>query len=483
MKNLHKTILILVLLIAVQSCDAPHINPLDPENPDYKFGQLDGVVFNNSSKRLEGVKVIWKNQNALTYTDTNGYYKVEDIPRTNGTIYFEKDGYAADSLQVDWQNQKNKTLANKTLEYAIGIIDGIVLTSDGRTASDVKVLWGNQNILTTTNSSGYYKLKNLKTTDGKLYFEKDGLKKDSADVKWNKQDSIRVAEKTLVFRKGKLYGLVKTESLPSTGIPNVKVFWKNENKMVFTNANGEYSFDGVAYNDSWLYFEKDGYASDSVEVKFGSGNVQEVGEKRLNINPVLENINITTAVTYKNTGQTTFKISVQASVVDKDDAIDSVFVNCSAINFNRALSYNTLTKYYEVEQNYGTVNLSAGLGKDFNVTVKVNGKKYDVGKTKLTRVLDKEINQISPKGGTVVSSTPTLKWERFLPGFSFKFRIEIWTDETPAELYWSRDNVSESEIQITPEVTLPAGEYFWVIWCIDEYNNQTRSKEGSFVVN
>lgn len=484
MKNLHKAILILVLFIAVQSCDAPHINPLDPENPDYKFGQLDGFVNNNSSRGLEGVKVIWKNQNVLAYTDANGYYKIEDIPRTNGTIYFEKEGYATDSLQVDWQNQKSKRLATKSLKYAIGILDGIVFTSDGKTAPDVKVLWANQNILTTTNSSGYYKLKNLKTDDGKLYFEKDGLKKDSVEVKWNGRDSVRVAEKNLAFGKGELYGLVKTESLPSTGIPSVKVFWKNENKMVFTNASGGYSIDGVAYNDGWLYFEKDGYASDSVYVTFAgsSNNSKDAGTTLLNSNPVLENTNITTTVTYRQTGQILFKIFVQASVADKDDPIDTVFVNCSAINFNKSLTYNTTTKYYEVEQNYGTINLNAALGKDFNVTVKESGTTYDVGKIKLTRVIDKEILQNSPVG-TSVNSTPTLVWTRFLPGFSFKYRVEIWTDETPAELYWSRDNVSESEIQITPEVTLPAGEYFWVIWCIDEYGNQTRSKEGSFVVN
>ena len=481
MKNLHKTILILVLLIAVQSCDAPHINPLDPENPDYKFGQLDGFVYNKSLNVLKSVKVIWKNQNVLTYTDANGYYKIEDIPRANGTIYFEKDGFAIDSLQVDWQNQKSKRLANKYLEYAIGVIDGYVSTPNGREA-DVKVLWSNQNILTTTNSSGYYKLKNLKTNDGKLYFEKDGLKKDSAEVKWNGQDSIRVAEKNLFFKKGELRGSVKTAALPSTGIPNVKVFWKNENKIVLTNASGEYTFNDVAYNDGKLYFEKEGYANDSIDVKFGSGSVQQASDVRLNISPVLENINITTAVTYRLTGQILFKIFVQASVTDKDDPIDTVFVNCSAINFNKSLTYNTTTKYYEVEQNYGTINLSAALGKDFNVTAKVNGKKYDIGKTRITRVIDKEIEIDSPKG-VVVNSTPTLYWKRFVPGFSFKYRVEIWTDETPAELYWSRDNISESEIQITPEVTLPAGEYFWVIWCTDEYGNQTRSKEASFVVN
>ena len=82
--------------IAFFSCDAPRLNPLDPQSSDYKLGQLSGKVFATPHEELAGVQVIWKNQNIVVETDASGQYKIADLKMDDGILYFEKDGFAKD---------------------------------------------------------------------------------------------------------------------------------------------------------------------------------------------------------------------------------------------------------------------------------------------------------------------------------------------------------------------------------------------------
>lgn len=567
MKQIKRLLEISLLLLVVLSCDAPHLNPLDPLNPDSKYGLLDGYLVTPARVPIVSAKVIWKNQNVIAFTDTAGYYKVDKILRSDGWMFYEKEGYEKDSLYVRWNNQRNKRLEEKflgytigsldgsvftpphiaasgvnvtwanqnivavtnssgqykfeniqtndgyvyfeksglakdtlyvawngsssihldetVLKYTIGTIDGYVYTPIDQAAANVSVVWGNENKLSVTNSNGYFKIKNVPIEDGMLYYEKDGLKKDSQFVQlaqWGSFDSLRVSNKTLEYNVGNVTGFVKTVSLPRQGISNVNVSWKNQNLLVHTGANGKYTLNNVSYDKGWLVFSKNGYRADSTYVQFGSQDTTRINDVFLNSIPGLDNINISTSVVFRYT-DTRYRIAVQASLTDAEGDVDTVRIKCSALGFDQRLIYNPSTGFYEINYDFGQQNPSSGLGKDFIVTARDNeGYTYTIGSARISRVMDKEIILDKPKNSAVVSSQPTLVWNRFSPGFSFHFKVEIYTATIPQELYWSKDNIPGDDVRLTPDVTLPSGEYFWVIWCIDEYNNQARSKEGSFVV-
>lgn len=481
MKRIFLTLIIIVIGLSTFSCDAPHSNPLDPSNPDFAYGVIDGFLLTQNRTPIVGVKVIWKNQNVISYTDTNGYYVVADILRDDGWVLFEKSGYQKDSILVNWNNQKSKRLEEKLLGYTIGSLDGFVFTPPRSAIAGVKVIWKNENKFSLTNAAGYYKINDIQMHDGMLYFEKDGLKKDSQYVQWSTQNNLRVADKILDYNVGQVKGSVKTISLPRTGIKNVRVYWKNQNLLVYTDTDGNYLLNNVNYENGWLTFAKDGYRSDSIFVQFGNQNVTTLSDMFLNSIPLLESINISTTVIHRYT-ETRYRLFVQAKIIDSESDVSLVRIRNDELGFDQQLIYNPSTGFYEINYDFGQKNISLALGKDFIVTARDNNNLSTIGTARLTRVIDKEVVPKEPINSAVVGSSPTMIWERFSPGYNFNYRIEIYTATIPSELYWSKSNISSDDVRLVPEVTLPVGDYYWVIWCVDEFNNQSRSKEASFIV-
>lgn len=481
MKRIFLTLIIVVIGLSTFSCDAPHSNPLDPSNPDFAYGVIDGFLLTQNRTPIVGVKVIWKNQNVISYTDTNGYYVVADILRDDGWVLFEKSGYQKDSILVNWNNQKSKRLEEKLLGYTIGSLDGFVFTPPRSAIAGVKVIWKNENKFSLTNAAGYYKINDIQMHDGMLYFEKDGLKKDSQYVQWSTQNNLRVADKILDYNVGQVKGSVKTISLPRTGIKNVRVYWKNQNLLVYTDTDGNYLLNNVNYENGWLTFAKDGYRSDSIFVQFGNQNVTTLSDMFLNSIPLLESINISTTVIHRYT-ETRYRLFVQAKIIDSESDVSLVRIRNDELGFDQQLIYNPSTGFYEINYDFGQKNISLALGKDFIVTARDNNNLSTIGTARLTRVIDKEVVPKEPINSAVVGSSPTMIWERFSPGYNFNYRIEIYTATIPSELYWSKSNISSDDVRLVPEVTLPVGDYYWVIWCVDEFNNQSRSKEASFIV-
>ncbi len=556
-----------VVLFLFFSCDAPRINPLDPQNPNYGLGQIDGFVLIPSRQPLSGVRVIWGNENITAETDSTGYFKISDIQRKNGNLYFEKTGYSYDSVFVEWNNQKSRRIddkilvsvngqldgfvvdpehnpvqgvnvlwknqnilvqtdvtghytfsnlpknngklifekegfakdtvnifwnaqenlrVNDTLRYIIGQIEGFVYDPDKTPIKDVKVIWGNQNILTTTDQNGHYLLTNVSMKDGKLYFEKSGFASDSLVVKWGAQKNYNAGVKTLIYTIGVIDGFVKTVALPRVPIAGVKVSWKNQNIVVQTSSTGYYKIDNIPKQNGTIYFEKDGYSSDSAVVSWGSQKNYRVDDIFLNAVPRLDYYNIYTTVENRYPDIQLYKLFFEATISDKENDVDSVFIECSDLNFKKQLIYNPSTRNYENNFTTADLNLTSFdnvIGKNFDILVKDrNGRTFNIGSSFVKRIIKQEIAIKSPINQQVVSSTPLLEWYRFTPGFDFKYRIEVYIDEIPKVLIWSKDNISSASVNYTVDQQLPPGNYFWVIWCIDNFKDKGSSKPASFVV-
>lgn len=94
--------------INLAGCDAPRINPYDPENPNYAFATLEGSVqtFSLPYQSIPGVTVLWAPANMIVNTDNNGAFKIFNILPLNGKLIFQKNGYLADTINVTWGNSK-----------------------------------------------------------------------------------------------------------------------------------------------------------------------------------------------------------------------------------------------------------------------------------------------------------------------------------------------------------------------------------------
>jgi len=487
MKYFIKYFVLISLAVVSFSCDAPRLNPLDPYNPESKLGRLEGYVLSSTRVPIAGAKVIWKNQNLLTFTDSTGYYLIEDVFRNDGIIQFEKEGFRKDSLSLRWNNQRNIRLEEKLLEYTIGRVDGFVIDILRNPIPGVKVIWKNQNLITVTNIQGFYQFEGLQINSGMIYFEKEGLINDSIYINWNtNQLSVRAPEKTMIYNVANLKGSVRTESIPRVPISNVKVFWKNNNMLVETNSLGIYSFNNLPQSNGWLFFEKDGYAPDSVYVTFDGRNTVELGERNLNANPDMKELLVYTIVQNRHSGLPIIRLIIQTSLTDAEGDIDSVFVNCKPLNFSKLLEYNPANRYYEgkyLSAELNLISLDEAIGQNFEIKVKDRFNRiFNVGGTNIKRIIRQEVIPESPINKSVVGSKPILRWSRFQPGYNFYYHIQIFTDEVSPILIWQKNNISKEDIEIVADINIPPGEYYWLISSIDDFGNTGISKPATFVV-
>ena len=295
--KIFRSLIVFMVLLSVVACDAPKLNPLDPNNPDSRLGQISGIVLNTARESISGAKVIWKNQNILAVTAVNGSYKFEDIIMNDGWIYFEKEKYYKDSLYLQWNNVKIKTAPEKLLNYIYATLDGFVFDPlpDHQPISGVNVTWKNQNIVTQTDLNGSYKFFDLTLNDGWLLFDKDGLFRDSLFVIWNNEKIKHMSDKTLGYKHVKIEGRVKNNATKKE-ITGVKVLWQNQNIIMETNSIGYYSFNNISQNSGWLFFDKEGYFKDSVFVVLSNQKTKLVDDKFLSAIPRLDNLVIYTSV-------------------------------------------------------------------------------------------------------------------------------------------------------------------------------------------
>ena len=488
--KIFRSLIVCVIIVGFTSCEAPHINPLDP-NSDSQIGVIDGYVKAQIAPQpaLSNVTVSWKNGNINTVSDANGYFKLSNVNISNGYVYFEKFGYGKDSIFVNWAGNKNVHLSEKLLTATIGQLDGYVKTqtTPQQAIQNVKITWGKNIFITLTDINGYYKISNINMNNGYLYFEKDGYSKDSLLVNWAGQNDIHLSPKFLTATIGQLDGYVKTQSLPQQAIQSVRITWGNNIFVTQTDIAGYYKISNINLVNGYLFFEKEGYSKDSLLVNWSGQNDLHLNNKTLNAIPQLKSYLIYTGVENRYPSDQRDTLYVQAIVSDAENDVDSVSVRCSELNFSKKLKFNQGKNIYELTYFYGT-NLSTpsigdAIGKTFEIIVKDKfAKTFNLGYSTIKRIIRQEIFFESPANGNTVSSKPVLRWSRFLPGYNYKYMVQIFSDENSPQLKWEKTNISKDDIEVVPEINLSKGDYYWVIWGVDDYQNRTRSKPASFSV-
>ena len=270
-------------------------------------------------------------------------------------------------------------------------------------------------------------------------------------------------------------------------ISNVAVYWRNADRLVFTNQNGSFSIQDVIPENGWLTFSREGYLPDSTEVIWSEGRNVNL-QVSLNAKPHLDSLAIYSDIRNKHPNLKTARVIIKAKVTDADSDydIDSVYVENSKLNIKSDLQYNVNDRLYE--KTFSTFSLSIKsiqqvIGCDFEIKV-VDGQSHTitVGKDQVRRVILDDVKYDSPSSYDVVPTTPQLQWHLFNPGFDFTFMIEIFTDEIIPQKVWEKSGIPADSTNITVDRTLPQGDYFWVIWCVDEFQNRSRSKPASFTV-
>lgn len=284
---------------------------------------------------------------------------------------------------------------------------------------------------------------------------------------------------------GIIVGQVKTYSLPNTQMSQVTVIWKPGNSITLTNSAGTFRIENAQPLDGWLVFQKTGFQVDSMLVEWKDKKLVNV-QQLLNAIPQLEIFQVYSIILNQYPSFQRSQISIEAEISDSDNDIDSVFVEHALLKKRKVLEPDGSTNRYQrtlSQYDFNIVHPEELIGKDFQIYVKDRRSyRFSVGRTQIKRVITDEIVIESPSGYQIVSSTPTLKWQRFAPNFTSSLTIEIFTQDFPPQPAWEKSGISIDSTNYVLDTSLPPGEYSWVIWCIDEFNNQCRSKAASFKI-
>ena len=288
-------------------------------------------------------------------------------------------------------------------------------------------------------------------------------------------------------RLSSISGVVKSQGYPFAPISNADVFWKNENILVQTNEDGKYSIPNVIKKNGWLAFERTGYSNDSVFIDWKNDGTM-ANEIFLNSNPILDSLEFFSVVENRFQFNQKYLIRVRARVTDYEGVNDivNVLIENEELSLLKVLTYDHTQDFYEgtlTLNDLKITSLNEIIGKNFKLLVKdLEDKVFTVGITNIKRVINEEVELISPINNGTVTKPFKLSWKRYTPGYSFKYKVEIFTNETSPSLVYSKCDIAKDSISHLVNSEFEGSNFFWVIWAIDEFENQSRSKPGSFII-
>jgi len=471
------------IAVVLVGCDAPRKNPLDPQNPNALYGELRGSArtADTPSKPVPGVTLIWKGER-LAVSDNEGKYLFHQVLPEDGWLNFSKNGYRSDSVRIAWEGRfliEQDVLLQNALE-----ISGQATSNSGSPIVNASVFWVNENLYAVTDAEGRYSLTVVQGRDGWLIFQKDGFRADSVYVQWNGAGGL--VKNVTLAPLPTVQGHVKTTRVPPQPIANVKVTWLPQQQYVYTDEQGFYRFQNLAAENGSLVFEHADYRTETEDVEWGADAVV-TRDVFLNSNPTLDSLTLYSVVEHNYGPRLEEQLYIYAYIADEEDDIHSVSIECSALDISAELSYNVQHKRFERVFTVNDLNINSMrqlVGYDFDLNVLDDyGAVFILGSDRVERVILDEIEIDSPKNSAEIKNPVALQWLYFNPGFPFTYDVEIYTDDDfTQELVWQKKGIPSDSLSSSVDVLLESKDYVWMIWCVDEFNNRSRSKPGSFSV-
>ena len=280
-----------------------------------------------------------------------------------------------------------------------------------------------------------------------------------------------------------LTGMVQTQYAPNTPIEGAMVHWLENDLINITDSFGNFSFDFQQESDSaTLIISKTGFLADTLKLDLSTPTITAF----LNQIPQILDFEITSLVINQYPNLKNSYLELEARIHDSDQDTDSVWVTIPGHEKEFPLSFNPDTRRYETTLSTFSLDVTAIeslQGHLFELHVQdLSKNQFCLDEKAITRIIDKEIQFDRPANYETVESSPVLSWQPFDPSFPYHINIEIMTDDLFPRKVWEKKEISSDLTSIALERDLDPGEYYWVLWCVDEFNNSARSKPASFVI-
>lgn len=270
-------------------------------------------------------------------------------------------------------------------------------------------------------------------------------------------------------------------------IDNAVIMLKPGNLIGRTNGGGNYTIDNISAGTFTIVCQADGFWPDSVEQTLEQ---QATADFRLDALPFFTNISITTQHIFSFINSVdTFFVEFEVSADDPDGAGDVDFVHYSIDPF--AFSDTLIQVSPQAQRYIGQLELSdLGIasidelnGQPFTFFVEdLPGAIVSSGAQFITRIINETPVALAPVN-TIIQPPFTFEWEAFPVTYSFSYDIQIF--QINFNIFTLVDEITgipSSQTSVEYSRSLDRGEYFWVLFVIDEFGNKSRSVENPFTV-
>jgi hypothetical protein len=289
------------------------------------------------------------------------------------------------------------------------------------------------------------------------------------------------------YNYGVIEGIVETINFPRTGIKDVNVVWEKKNIITKTDTNGRFRLDNIPIENGLLTFYKEGYKSDTLVVTWGISK-RIYTQVFFNGIPELDSVAIYTLVRNRFSQNPVSELFVKAWITDIERDLDTVFVYNPELNLMEPLEHPEEKTYETVltEAELNVDDIEQTIGLDFDILIKdTDNNQFIIGSERITRVIKDEVTGQLPSNDSLVVSQPfSFQWNRFRAGYDFTHMIEVYTYDffNNSQLVHRKENIPSDSTSYYMNQTLAKGNYYWVIWVIDQFQNRSRSKEATFQI-
>jgi len=267
---------------------------------------------------------------------------------------------------------------------------------------------------------------------------------------------------------------------------NAVVFLQPENLTLIVNDDGGYTFSNLKPGVYQLSSTAPGYSADSATFDLQQNTKVNLVLDSL---PFFRDIKLTThhvSRWFPPDDLYSIRYEAAASDGDGDGDINKVWLKIESIAYTDTLQRSSPGSNIFKGEAF-TLDLSINsihqlIGKPFTIYVKdLPGQIVESKDQFLLRIIEDIPQLVSPIGLEVLNSFPiNFVWQAIVNiSYSYSLKIEIYSISLGLKVD-EVNNILSNATTAQFGGPLSTGDYYWILYIIDEFGNSSTSREGSF---
>ncbi len=286
----------------------------------------------------------------------------------------------------------------------------------------------------------------------------------------------------------KITGNVLSFYQPFQPIPGAMLWLKPTEQVVIADNAGQFQFDNLLPGNYVLSCTATQFRGDSISLNLKSDTTLAF---HLDALPFFKKISLTThhlSRFFPPDDLYWLKIEVQVDDNDGVNDVQWVYYRIEQQNYQDTLMQTSTPGVLGIQRNandFPSRSIHSLMGHAFLFTAEDQpGARVQALPQFISRIIETTPELIEPTSLNIISGFPiTFRWQPVFLPFPFSFKIEIYrVDFGIPSLIFDQSAIPSTSTELLFNTQLTAGDYFWVLYIIDEFGNSSRSREGAFRV-